>query len=288
MELLLNMILNLTQEEIKNSKIQFSNTEGPSGTPYIDKWLKLDENQKRLGICPQCSFWGWKDGKQRNFSPGQWCFSFIKLTGDEWLLVSAGEIIEVPKGTWAKVDVIKERFAPLFGRLVIKRKKKNSFGAYTFNIDTYLEEDSVVVKEILPCIYSGEQFEGYDKVHLPYRRLADIFDGKIMPTYYEALKKITGVYCLTDTSNGKLYIGSATGSEGVAQRWGSYLDSKHGGNVKLVELFNEEGAEYFEKKFTFTLLEYFGLSYDPNKIIEREQYWKKCLDTKYPHGYNDN
>ena len=145
------------------------------------------------------------------------CFSFIKLTGDEWLLVSAGEIIEVPKGTWAKVDVIKERFAPLFGRLVIKRKKKNSFGAYTFNIDTYLEEDSVVVKEILPCIYSGEQFEGYDKVHLPYRRLADIFDGKIMPTYYEALKKITGVYCLTDTSNGKLYIGSATGSEGVAQ-----------------------------------------------------------------------
>ena len=56
--------------------------------------------------------------------------------------------------------------------------------------------------------------------------------------------------------------------------------------MKLVELFNEEGAEYFEKNFTFTLLEYFGLSYDPNKIIEREQYWKKCLDTK--HGYNDN
>ena len=27
-----------------------------------------------------------------------------------------------------------------------------------------------------------------------------------MPTYYEALKKITGVYCLTDTHNGKHYI----------------------------------------------------------------------------------
>ncbi len=42
-----------------------------------------------------------------------------------------------------------------------------------------------------------------------------------MPTYYEALKKITGVYCLTDTHTGKLYIGSATGEGGVAQRWGN-------------------------------------------------------------------
>lgn len=37
----------------------------------------------------------------------------------------------------------------------------------------------------------------------------------------------------------------------------------------------------------FTLLEYFGLSYDPIKILEREQYWKKCLDT-IRNGYNDN
>ena len=55
---------------------------------------------------------------------------------------------------------------------------------------------------------------------MPYHRLSDIFAEKILPTYYEALKKITGVYCLTDTHTGKLHIGSATGGEGVAQRWG--------------------------------------------------------------------
>lgn len=104
---------------------------------------------------------------------------------------------------------------------------------------------------------------------------------------YEALKKITGVYCLTDMKTGKLYIGSATGGEGVAQRWGNYLDSKHGGNKKLVALYQEKGAEYFEEYFTFTLLEYFGLSYDPEAIIAREQYWKRCLGT-IKHGYNDN
>ena len=97
-------------------------------------------------------------------------------------------------------------------------KKGNTFSRYVFNLSKYLEQASV--KEILSCLYSGENFEGFDRVHLPYHRLDDIFNGRILPTYYEALKKITGVYCLTDTYAGRLYIGSATGEEGVAQRWG--------------------------------------------------------------------
>ena len=84
-----------------------------------------------------------------------------------------------------------------------------------------------------------------------------------MPTYYEALKKISGVYCLTDTHTGKLYIVSASGEEGVAQRWGNYLDSKHGGNKQLIELYEKKGPKYFEENFTFALIEYFGISYDP-------------------------
>jgi len=89
-----------------------------------------------------------------------------------------------------------------------------------------------------------------------------------MPTYYEALKKVMGIYCLIDTINGKLYMGSATGEEGVAQRWVNYLDSKHGCNKKLIALYNEKGSEYFEEYFTYTLIEYFGLSYDPGRILE--------------------
>ena len=126
----------------------------------------------------------------------------------------------------------------------------NTYSRYVFNMNKYIND--ATVEEILPCIYSGETFNGYDNVNLPFHRLSDIFAGKILPTYYEALKKITGVYCLTDTNTGKLYIGSATGSEGVAQRWGNYLDSKHGGNKKLIELYKKEGAEYFEKYFTYT------------------------------------
>lgn len=283
MDLALNSVLNLSSEEIENSKIEFNMQAGSGGQSYLDRWLKHTEIEKATGNCKDCSYWGWY-GKQRNFYPGQWVFSFARMMNDEWLLISVATIIDTPLNERATVEVL-ERFMPLFGRLVIKCKKGNTYSRYVFNLSKFLDWSSV--KEILPCIYNGETFEGYDKVHLPFHRLSDIFSGKISPTYCEALKKITGVYCLTDTHTGKLYIGSATGEEGVAQRWGNYLDSKHGGNKKLIALYEQKGAVYFEKYFTYTLLEYFGLSYDPVKILEREQYWKKCLDT-IKNGYNDN
>ncbi len=283
MELKLNDILNLTPTEISNSRIELNMEAGRGGQQFIDRWLSHTDEEKASGSCKNCSFWGWY-GDKRNFRPSQWVFSFARITDDEWLFISAGEVKDTPPDSWAIVDIL-ERFKPFFGRLVIKCKKGNTYSRYVFKMNKYIEQSSV--KEILPCIYSGETFEGYDKVHLPFNRLASIFEGRILPTYYEALKKITGVYCLTDIETGKLYIGSATGEGGVKQRWGNYLDSKDGGNKKLIELKRKEGEEYFEKNFTFTLLEYFTLSYDPEKVKERERYWKECLNT-VEKGYNAN
>lgn len=278
----LNNIFNLSKEEINNCKIELNMSEGRNVQLYIDKWLSLSEKEKQSGI-NDCSYWP-KYGSQSNFHVGQKVFSFVRKSYDEWLFISAATILDVPKNRRSNVEIL-EKYKPLFGRLIMKFHKGNTMGRYTFNL-SYLNNKEEVI-EILPCIYSGEQFEGYDNVNLPYKKLNDIFEGKIMPTYYEALKKITGIYCLTDTSNGKLYIGSATGQYGVAQRWGNYLSSKHGGNVRLENLYKQNGEKYFEKYFTFTLLEYFGLSYDTEKIYKREQYWKKCLNT-IEHGYNDN
>lgn len=281
--LILNDLFRLSDEEIKNSKIEFNMQAGVNGEAFLDRWLMSSNMDKLNGTCKGCSYWGWF-GNKRNFRPGQVVFSFTRMPNDEWLFTSAARIIDTPEGDWAEVEVLDD-YKSYFGRLIVKCKKGNTFARYVFNLSKYLE--SVVVKEILPAIYSGELFEGYDRVNLPYRKLADIFEGHISPTYFEALKKITGIYCLTDTNTGLLYIGSATGSEGVSQRWGDYLNSGHGKNKKLKALYQNEGKEYFEQHFTFTLLEYFGLSYDPSKIIEREQYWKKCLNT-IKNGYNDN
>lgn len=284
MELLsLKHILNLSEEDRERSKIEFNMSDGSGGESFLYRWLKHTDEEKTNGECKNCSYWGWY-GNKRNFYPGQLVFSFVRIIDDEWLFISAAEILDVPQDDRAIVKIL-EQYKPLFGRLVIKCKKGNTYGRYVFNLDKYI--DQILIKEILPNMYTGDKFEGYDNVHLPFKKLEDIFNGRIAPTYYEALNKITGVYCLTDTKTGKLYIGSATGGEGVAQRWGNYLDSKHGGNKELIKLYEREGEEYFKKYFTFTLIEYFGLSYDPEKILKREQYWKKCLDTR-KHGYNDN
>lgn len=107
---------------------------------------------------------------------------------------------------------------PLFGRLIIHLVKGQTFGRYTFNLIKYL--NLATVKEILSVLYSGESFQGYDHVHLPYAKLDRVFKDEIMPSYHDALESVTGVYCLTDTKIGMLYIGSATGEGDVAARWG--------------------------------------------------------------------
>ena len=282
MELKLNDIFNLTEDEINNSKTEFNMTYGSQADYFIDYWLKQKEIDKINGTCEKCSYWGWYSTSQRNFYPGQWVFSFSRISGDEWLFISAGKVLEVPEDDWAKVEIL-ERFKPFFGRLVINCKKGSAYSRYTFNLSTYIEKISV--KEILSCLYSEDSFDGYDNVYLTYDKLSRMFRKEILPSYYEALSKVSGVYCLTDTKTGKHYIGSATGIEGVRQRWGDYFSSKDGGNKKLIELKNKEGEEYFEKYFTFTLIEFYNRSYDREKVKVRERYWMKCLDT-INNGYN--
>ena len=289
MNIPLNSILNLTDERIENSKIELNMNDGKTKEPFIDRWLDRPEDERAAGLAKRCSYWTWYRPDRRNFREGNWVFSFMRLyRQDEWLFVSAAEIVDKPEygseNGYATVRIL-ETYAPLFGRLIINLHKGNKFSLYVFRLDKFLGE--ATVKEILPALYTGEAFDGYDRVHLPYAKLDRIFRREIMPSYYDALESVTGVYCLTDTRTGKLYIGSATGEGGVAARWGSYLDSKHGGNKKLRELCDREGEGYFRENFEFTLLEYFGMSYDPQKVLEREQWWKDCLDTR-AHGYNDN
>lgn len=150
MDLLLNNILNLTPSEIANSKIEFNMRAGSGGQQFLDRWLKHTEYEKATGTCADCSYWGWY-GKQHNFYPGQWVFSFARITDDEWLFISAAEIVEVTK-EWAKVSIL-DRFAPFFGRLIIKYKKGNKFSRYVFNLSTCLAQ--ITVKEVRSCMYRG-------------------------------------------------------------------------------------------------------------------------------------
>ena len=287
MEYTLRQFLKLTDEEIENSKIELNMTKGSKGKPFIDIWLRINKKDKEHGNCLDCSYWSERGSRGKagcNFKEGETIFSFVRMCDNDWLLVSVGTAIKIIKNGRPFIK-FSNKYKPLYGRLIIKLNKGNTYSRFTFNLKKFI--DKAVVKEILPNAYDGDKFNGYDQISIPYSKLADIFNQKVSPTYYEALNKITGIYCLTDKKNGKLYIGSATGKGGVAQRWGNYFETKHGGNKKLIRLKETKGEKYFEKYFIYSVIEYFGLSYDVEKIKEREQYWKKCFAT-IENGYNDN
>lgn len=52
MDLLLNTVLNLTKEEIQNSKIEFNMQAGSGGQPFLDRWLKHSEAEKCPALVP--------------------------------------------------------------------------------------------------------------------------------------------------------------------------------------------------------------------------------------------
>ena len=282
MPITLNEIFNLNEDEIKNSKIELNMKAGKDGESFLDRWLRRSDAEKKTGYGTNwdCSFWGWYGKSRPNFRKGNWVFSFARFSANEWLFLSAAKIIEVPKNAWAKVEILNQ-FSPFFGRLIIQCNKGNTFNLYTFKLSKYIDKCSVL--EILPDIYEGDQFPGYNKVHLSWNKLEYIFNRK-KPDWLNALSQQKGVYLITDNKTGKLYVGSASGNQdGLWQRWEKYVKNGHGGNKELEKLdFN-----YIKKNFSYSILENYNFNTSREVIVERENWWKEILSTT-EHGYNKN
>ena len=130
-------------------------------------------------------------------------------------------------------------------------------------------------------------FTSYDKIILPFRTLQTIVDNHAMYKEWEnRLSAVAGVYLITDTKTGKLYVGSASGEQGgIWGRWSEYAKTKHGGNKRLVELITAD-ADYCNN-FQFSILEVFPIKRDRREVLEYEQLYKrKLLSIEY--GLNDN
>lgn len=259
------------------------NLHGSDGQKFIDGWnngtVKIDD--------VRFSYWSHYAPGKRNFSVGDKVLGFMRTEADRYLFITAGRITSVPETPSPCGYAVFHEFDDYIGRLVIRTHKGNTYARYVFKMDRYLDKRKIEVSEILRAELKPVEFRGFENVHLTFPVLLQVLDSEKFADYRKNLASVKGVYCLTDRSNGKLYIGSAYGVDGVAQRWKCYLDTKTGGNVKLVELYNNKGPEYFNKHFTFTLLEYFGRNTSDDRILARENYWKEAFDTRR-HGYNDN
>lgn len=271
----LNDLLRLSDEELEKTKIRFNQHNGEKDPldvfkNYPDELLK------------------WNYYNSQRYKVGQLSIGLIKLDFDEWLLFTVGEITgikDIPfnTGEGYYYQTLVERYGQWFGRVIIKYHK--TMQSQFPNAKTVI--DDLEVKEILPNIYSGFDFPGYDNVSLTYNELKSIISGKY-PGYKNALENQQAVYVLTDTNTGKLYIGSATSKDKMLlARWKGYITTYHNGNSKLKVLFKEKGAEYFKKYFKYTIIENFNSKVDAEFVHSREDYWKEVFDTR-KHGYNKN
>lgn len=173
-------------------------------------------------------------------------------------------------------------------RLIVKLKKpigRDLYNRLYKNIQDTLEPE---VYEIAPNTKLGH-FPGYQNVTLSHPQMLQII-LRNEPSWKQALMNVKGVYVITDLSNGKLYIGSASGNtDGIWQRWSDYanIENLTGGNKLLNEIKLDKGKDYIINNFQYSILEIFDTKTKADTIINRENYWKNVFCTrKYGMNYN--
>lgn len=271
----LNDLLNIKLEDYANTRIKFNQHNGTDDP--MDLYL---QNPDIVNI--RWFFWR---GQRKYYRVGQVAVCLLKLSYDTWLLTTIKLItkdLDVKDGINYEGEEL-EKYRKFFGRVILKYHK-------TFQ--TQCREygsicDDLEVLEILPALFDGDEFPGYDRVRLSYAQLYSII-ARQKKSWIAALENQKAVYLITDNHTGKLYVGSATSDNGMLlARWSSYAENGHGGNVELKDLVSEKGFDYIKNNFQYSILENYNARVDDHVILERESWWKETLQSRV-FGYNSN
>ncbi|WP_223427971.1 GIY-YIG nuclease family protein [Tateyamaria pelophila] len=92
------------------------------------------------------------------------------------------------------------------GRLVVRYKNQSQ--NLIRNASSVMSDCEVM--QILTDTFHNDEFPGYESVKLSWKQLSRVINKEAWIT---ALQNQKGVYLITDTSNGKMYVGSAYGDE---------------------------------------------------------------------------
>ena len=274
-KILLKDLLNFSSEQIEKVKVKFNQHNGD--TNPMEEYIKNPE-----AINTGWLFWR---REKRYFNEGEIAICFFKLGKDTWVLSTIKLVTkELNKKNGINYEGEElEKYSAYYGRVIVKHHKKYQNQVRKFKM---IIED-LEVSQILPTIYDGEEFPGYDNVSLSYNQLKIIIT-KHKRDWINALKNQKAVYLITDKESGKHYIGSATESEGMLlTRWTTYIKNGHGGNELLKDIINEKGFNYIKENFQYSILENYNARIDDKIIITREGWWKRVLNSR-THGLNLN
>lgn len=168
-------------------------------------------------------------------------------------------------------------YADLIDRVII------DWGKATRSWHQWLKDKPVI--EILP---KGQvkPFPGYLDFVLSFAELIQMVNSSdANRIWHQMLKSVSGIYLITDTKTGQLYVGSAYGKNGILGRWQTYVQTGHGNNVLLKELLANDPAR--KQDLAFTILQTLPTAQTAKEVIDTEKLYKQKLGS-IAHGLNLN
>ncbi len=192
---------------------------------------------------------------------------------------------EDPKKTYEEKVFVKvlrlKAFEPLGGRVLVDwgGMAAQRWLQWFRGDKKVLRIDKGIIRMMIP-------FHSYNDVLLSFKELKNLIDTDNVE-WRDKLKAVNGIYGIADQSNGKLYVGSAYGNEGIWGRWKVYVETNgHGNNDMLIELLSQN-KDYAWDHFQWFILETFPLDVTDDYAVHRENLYKEKLCTRV-FGYNKN
>lgn len=167
-------------------------------------------------------------------------------------------------------------FEDLVERVIINWKTAISWNQWIKN--------EMEVIEIQPGLHY-KQFTDYSDFILDFHELKEIVNNQYSD--WKRMLSITkGIYLISDTFSGKLYIGSAYGEDGIWGRWANYIGTNgHGNNKTLKEQINLDPS--YARHFQFSILMLLSRTVTADEAIKKERLFKNKLGTN-SFGLNNN
>ncbi len=222
-------------------------------------------------------FQGWQAHQtKRNFDCDH-VLSLIDLGQSKWLFVGIFDVLgrtahpSKPDNYFYNTQ-LRPALDELIGRVIVEHfRTRQSYIWLT-------PEIKLPIQEIRRQKLTVGDFPGYNSVLISHSILR-VITQQVITSWHSALGNIKGVYLITDTSSGKQYVGKASGEIGIWQRWCSYAENGHGGNVKLKALLLEKGPEHVSH-FQYSILEIADTHASDLDLLNRESDWMKVLRTR--------
>lgn len=129
------------------------------------------------------------------------------------------------------------------------------------------------------------QFTDYSDFILDFHELKEIVNNQYSD-WKKMLSITKGIYLISDTNSGKLYVGSAYGEEGIWGRWCKYISTNGHGNNKMLKEQIDFDKDY-AKHFQFSILMLLPRTVTSDQAIKKERLFKNKLGTN-SFGLNSN